>query len=71
MTDHRWDSVDEEEDALSAAPLSRRSERGKMPVAREARAKAASRATWRSRRATKRIARSTSGIRNRRNKKIP
>ncbi len=68
MTKWQIEFDDEPEEAPSA-PLAIRY-RGKMPVGSEARAKAASKETWRSRRATKRVARVASGIRNRRNKRI-
>ena len=61
----------EQEDCLdSPDPRPRARSRGKMPVGSEARAKAASKTTFRSRRASKRVSRSGSGIRNRRNKRL-
>jgi hypothetical protein len=60
---------DDDTDVGPPDPTSRRF-RGKMPVGSEARAKAAAKETWRSRQATKRVARVTSGIRNRRNKRL-
>ena len=48
----------------------RRRDRGKMPVAKEARARAAGKATWRSRALSRRLGRSTDGMRNRRIKKV-
>jgi hypothetical protein len=70
MTKWHYDTgLDEESDDPHAGPVGTRL-RGKMPVGSEARAKAASKETWRSRRATKRVARMSSGIRNRRNKRI-
>jgi hypothetical protein len=69
MTNWRYETVvDEEVDDVSS-PLAPRF-RGKMPVGSEAKAKAASKETWRSRRATKRVARNASGMRNRRNKRF-
>jgi hypothetical protein len=59
---------EDEAEQMPPAPASRRF-RGKMPVGSEARAKAAAKETWRSRQATKRVARVTSGIRNRRTKR--
>lgn len=61
--------LEEEAELTPPEPMARRF-RGKMPVASEARAKAAAKETWRSRQATKRVARVTSGIRNRRNKRL-
>jgi hypothetical protein len=60
---------DDDSELGPPSPLARRF-RGKMPVGSEAKAKAAAKETWRSRQATKRVARVTSGIRNRRNKRI-
>ncbi|RIK79318.1 MAG: hypothetical protein DCC68_13440 [Planctomycetota bacterium] len=68
----KWQIEHDFEDEAEQAPpepIARRF-RGKMPVGSEARAKAAAKETWRSRQATKRVARVTSGIRNRRNKRI-
>ncbi len=74
MTKWQWDAshdddplddpVDEED-----IPIQRK-DRGKMPVSSESKAKAASKATWRSKRATKRVSRTGGGIRNRRKRKI-
>lgn len=69
MTNWRYDTVVDEEVDTGTNPVAPRF-RGKMPVGSEAKAKAASKETWRSRRATKRVARSGGGIRNRRNKRI-
>lgn len=70
MTKWRFEQEFEDEAELSPPePLSRK-HRGKMPVGSEAKAKAAAKETWRSRQATKRVARVASGIRNRRNKRI-
>ncbi len=60
---------EDEAELMPPDPLSRRF-RGKMPVGSEAKAKAAAKETWRSRQATKRVARVSSGIRNRRNKRL-
>jgi hypothetical protein len=60
-----WD----EDDAQVPEPASRRF-RAKMPVSSDARAKAASKATWKSRQATKRVARAHGSIRNRRQKRV-
>lgn len=70
MTKWRFEQEFEDEAELSPpSPLSRKY-RGKMPVGSEAKAKAAAKETWRSRQATKRVARVASGIRNRRNKRV-
>jgi hypothetical protein len=69
MTKWRWDVTEEDDPGVAFQEPSHR-ERGKMPVASDAKAKAASKDTWRGRRATKRIARVSSGIRNRRQKRI-
>lgn len=68
MTNWQYDTYEDDADVGPNAPKSIRF-RGKMPVGSEARAKAASKETWRSRRATKRVAKSASGIRNRRLKR--
>ncbi|MEX2188271.1 MAG: hypothetical protein WD875_15800 [Pirellulales bacterium] len=68
----KWQIEQEFEDEAELGPpepVSRRF-RGKMPVGSEAKAKAAAKETWRSRQATKRVARVASGIRNRRNKRL-
>ena len=44
-----------------------RRDRGKFPVGSESRAKAAAKETWRSRQATRRVAKVKGGIRNRNN----
>jgi hypothetical protein len=70
MTKWQIEHEFEDEAELSVPePVSRRF-RGKMPVGSEAKAKAAAKETWRSRQATKRVARVASGIRNRRNKRL-
>ena len=70
MSKWRWDSPDEDDPSVAFQEPNARNERGKMPVASDAKAKAASKDTWRGRRATKRIARLAGGIRNRRQKRI-
>jgi hypothetical protein len=70
MSKWRWDLTDEDDPGIAFQEPIARHERGKMPVASDAKAKAASKDTWRGRRATKRIARVASGIRNRRQKRI-
>ena len=67
----KWDAAEEEDDLMDAPvpPADARS-RGKMPVGSEAKAKAASKTTFRSRRASKRVSRSGGGMRNRRNKRL-
>jgi hypothetical protein len=68
MSDWHVDAWDEEEPEVPA-PASKRF-RAKMPVASDARAKAASKSTWKSRQATKRVARAHGTIRNRRQKRV-
>ncbi len=63
---YEWDDWQEED----LAGVVRRRDRGKMPVSRESRAGAASKATWRSKQVTKRFSRASDGIRNRRKKKM-
>ena len=70
MSKWRWDSSDDDDPIVAFQEPNSRHERGKMPVASDAKAKAASKDTWRGRKATKRIARLASGIRNRRQKRI-
>ncbi|MEX0586194.1 MAG: hypothetical protein WD176_06100, partial [Pirellulales bacterium] len=57
-----WDQLAEEAGTTDAEgkPIRRR-DRGKMPVGSEGRARAASKATWRSRRVSKWIARHSDG----------
>jgi hypothetical protein len=65
-----WDQLaDEAGDDEQDRPIRRR-DRGKMPVASEGRARAASKATWRSRRVSRWIAQHSDGIRNRRRKHV-
>jgi hypothetical protein len=66
-----WDPAEElDEPEPHTNPGSRTRSRGKMPVGSEAKAKAAGKTTYRSRRASKRVSRTVSGIRNRRNKRL-
>ncbi len=69
---NRWniDPVDDDDIEESTPNRATRKSRGKMPVGSEAKAKAASKATHRSKRAGKKISRSTGGMRNRRNKRF-
>jgi hypothetical protein len=69
MNQWQWDAMEDDGHLEVPTPLGRKY-RGKMPVASEARAKAASKATWRSRQATKRVARLHGSIRNRRQKRV-
>lgn len=66
----RWDQVDDDATFLDLENPVIHREKGRMPVASDAKAKAASKETWRGRRATKRVAQVTSGIRHRRKKKV-
>ncbi len=77
MTKRQWDAEygddpqdDPLDDYVDEDMAIQRKDRGKMPVGSESKAKAASKATWRSKRATKRISRNGGGIRNRRKRKI-
>jgi hypothetical protein len=81
MTNANWDlypdndlphdDVEELLDGVDEHDERRRKERGKMPVARDARARAASKETWRSRRAAKRFGKAADGIHKRRIRRIP
>jgi len=67
----KWDAAEGDDDAMDApTPPEDARSRGKMPVGSEAKAKAASKNTYRSRRASKRVSRTGGGIRNRRNKRL-
>ena len=69
MIEFAWVSDDSEpEDQLGG--MVRRRDRGKMPVASESRARAACKATWRSKVVSRRLGRRTDGIRNRRQRKV-
>ncbi len=77
MTKWQWDASHDDDpleeppdDSINDDLPVQRKDRGKMPVSSESKAKAASKATWRSKRATKRISRTGGGIRNRRRRKI-
>jgi hypothetical protein len=70
MTKWQFEQEFDDDTELSPPEPQSRRFRGKMPVGSEARAKAAAKETWRSRQATRRVARVTNGIRNRRNKRI-
>ncbi len=70
MTKWQFEQEFEDEAELGVPEPASRRFRGKMPVGSEAKAKAAAKETWRSRQATKRVARDASGIRNRRNKRL-
>jgi hypothetical protein len=64
------DFQEEDEDNEPENKPVRRRDRGKMPVASEGAARAASKATWRSRRVSKWISHHSDGIRNRRRKHV-
>lgn len=70
MSKWRWDLTEDDDPSIAFQEPNSHRERGKMPVASDSKAKAASKDTWRGRKATKRIARVASGIRNRRQKRI-
>jgi hypothetical protein len=65
-----WDQLAEEAGDDDDEKVIRRRDRGKMPVASEGKARAASKSTWRSRQVSKWIARHSDGIRNRRRKHV-
>ena len=70
---NRWNlDVDDDADVeeTTSNRSTRRLSRGKMPVGSDAKAKAASKATYRSKRTGKQISRATGGMRNRRNKRF-
>jgi hypothetical protein len=70
MVNSNWDFDPDQEDVSPDSEIVRRRDRGKMPVAREARARAACKSTWRSRVLSRKLGRRTDGIRNRRLKKL-
>lgn len=72
MVSMQWDSDDFLADAQAQEQerVIRRRDRGKMPVASEARARAACKGTWRSKALSRRLGRKTDGMRNRRLRKF-
>lgn len=70
MVSMQWDSDDFLADTEEQERIVRRRDRGKMPVASEARARAACKGTWRSKALSRRLGRKTDGMRNRRLRKI-
>jgi hypothetical protein len=70
MVSIQWDSDDWPSDTTEQERVTRRRDRGKMPVASEARARAACKVTWRSKELSRRLGRKTDGMRNRRLRKL-
>jgi hypothetical protein len=70
MVSMQWDSDDFVMNVEEQERVVRRRDRGKMPVASEARARAACKVTWRSKAVSRRLGRKTDGMRNRRRRKV-
>lgn len=65
-----WEEESANDDSGPDVDLIRRKDRGKMPVGKEARARAAGKETWRSRAISRKLGRQTDGMRNRRIKRV-
>jgi hypothetical protein len=70
MVSMHWEADDFQSDTAEQERITRRRDRGKMPVASEARARAACKVTWRSKALSRRLGRKTDGMRNRRLRKL-